>query len=257
MIRQFNYTKRRRIPPSSVRIDVRKQGFDAPVFDANINLDGLKLPDAANVFVEAYYKASYQRFDFGTVGKLSPPEKRVLDEVERGSAIFFRVKVVDQTEVEGKLLAELDDIAGAEGGDESTSRYCILPVNFKDLGEQVWRLDFSGNRPVLEVANFVGAEGFVRNDPLFFSLVYPEAVRQVLRHYLLDQEAEFEPTHETPEGMWALFVLSFFPDTPPTAAEDETGEGREEWIESVVEAFCNKLQVKTKLLLARAQEGQR
>jgi len=255
MIRQFNYTKRRRIPPSRVRIDVNKRGNEAPRFDAKLDLGGLKLPEAANVFVEAYYKASYQRFDFGTVGKLSPPEKRVLDEVERGSAIFFRVKVVDRADVEGRLLAELDDITGSEGGDEGVSRYCILPVNFTELGEQVWRVDFTGSRPVLEVANFAGAEEFVRTDPLFFSLVYPEAVRQVLRHYVVDQSIDFEPNPETPDGMWALFVQSFFPEPLPADGGDEDAEAREDWVEGVVDAFCRKLQVKTKLLQARAQGG--
>ena len=254
MIRQFNYTKRGRIPSSRVRIDVKKRGLDAPAFDANINLEGLKYPHPAKVFVEAYYKASYQRFDFGTVGKVSPPEKRILDEVERGTAIFFRVKVVDQVESQGRLVAELDDITGSEGGEEGESKYCILPVNFKDLGEQVWRLEFGGTRPVLEVSNFVGADVFVRNDPTFFSLVYPAAVRQVLRHYLIDGKLEFEPNTETPEGMWALFVKSFFVEPVPPP-EEENEEAREEWVEGAVAAFCSKLMVKTKLLQARAQEG--
>src|ERR1700737_3823020 len=165
MIRRFNYTKRRRLPRDRVGIEVLP-GPDAPTFNARINLADLELPPNAKVFVEAYYKSSYQRFDFGAVAVPLVPEDRSLGEIDRGNTVLFRVKVVDAEEALGTIVAELEDFGGGGGGG-GESGYCILPVNFRDLGEEVWRLALDGSRPVLEVNKIPNAEAFVRSDPLF------------------------------------------------------------------------------------------
>ncbi|ACG75143.1 hypothetical protein AnaeK_3936 [Anaeromyxobacter sp. K] len=249
MIRHFNYTKRRRIPQDRVEIEL-KPGKDAPSFDARINLSELELPSTAKVFVEAHYKSSYQRFDFGTVGGLVEPVRRALDEVDRGNTVLFRVKVVDTDDLLGRIVAEIDDITAEDGGG-GPGRYCILPVNFVDLGEEMWRLALGGDRPVLEVNKFPGAEAFVRSDAVFAALVYPEAVRQVLWNIVLDDDWEGVDGLSGWREMWISFARTLTADEPPGKVDDEE---REEWIRDVVRAFCERLKLKTRMLETRQQE---
>lgn len=253
MIRHFNYTERKRIPRDQVSVSL-KPGPEAPTFDATINLAGLDLPADAKVYVEAHYKSSLQRFEFGTVASVTAPPDRTLDEVDRGNAILFRVKVVDVQETIGRIVAEIDDVSSADGGGAELGRYCILPVNFIDLGEQLWRLSLDGSRPVLEVNRFPGAETFVKNDPIFTALVYPEAVRQVLRTILLGSDWEGIDGLSGWQETWVRFARALVPTDPPEADGDDDERARSEWVEDAVKAFCDKFKLKTRVIEARAQE---
>lgn len=252
MIRRFNYTKRRRIPHGKVSVKLQPGG-EAPSFDASFDLEGLGLPESAKVFVEAHYKSSYQRFDFGTVGSLTAPDKRVLDEVDRGNTILFRLKIVDADGTHGRIVAEADDICPEDtGGGTESARYCILPVNFVDLGQQLWRVRLDDTRPVLEVSAFPEAESFVRSDPYFIGLVFPEAMRQILS-LALDEWEGFEDAVEW-KANWVRFAKTFAAEDPPGEGADD--EARHEWIETVIGEFSKRLRLKDKLLEAR-REGAR
>ena len=66
MIRRLNYTGRRKIPRENIHITLfRNNGVDE--FDAVIRLADLELPDSARLFVEAYHKSDWMRFDYGTL----------------------------------------------------------------------------------------------------------------------------------------------------------------------------------------------
>ena len=45
MIRQFNYTNRKRIPKEKVHVALKEQGQKPPSFDATVDLSDLKLPE--------------------------------------------------------------------------------------------------------------------------------------------------------------------------------------------------------------------
>jgi hypothetical protein len=111
MLRRFNYTGRKKIKQEDVPIQLIGKG---PVleFEADFaSLTKYEIPADAKLFVEAYERAAYMRFDFGTVGSISTPTRaeRLLTEFEGSDAIRFRVKVVDAGH-EGQLLAEADGI---------------------------------------------------------------------------------------------------------------------------------------------------
>ena len=61
MIRRFNYTKRRRIPPERVGIELRP-GLEVPSFEARIDLAGMELPP----------KGKVRRFNVNVVGPNLP-----------------------------------------------------------------------------------------------------------------------------------------------------------------------------------------
>jgi hypothetical protein len=253
MIRRFNYTKRKRIDPERVFIRLIRHSKGPPTFDARIDLSGTRLPTDASVFVEAYFKSSYMRFPYGTVGRIEPEPERDLTEFDRDGTVFFRVKVVDRSERLGKLLAELDDINPVEAGSEGDSRYCILPVSFKDLGQEIWRLKLDGERPVLEVNRLDGMEEYVRSSPVFLSLVYPAVIREVLQYLLLVEEEEVAEDDTTWRGHWMRFCKQYNPETVPPI--DEDSYLRREWIDQVVRRFSEALKVREKFNAARISEG--
>jgi hypothetical protein len=251
VIRRFNYTDRKRIPSDRVDFQIRPSD-GAPSFDARLDLTGLELPTTSRVYVEAYYKSSLQRFDFGTVASVVTPGTTVLDQVDQGNLIYFRVKVVDTDGKHGRLVAEVDGLHAA--GRTGANRFCILPVNFVDLGEQLWRLSFAPPQPVLEVNSFSGAEGFVRSDPMFMALVYPEVVRQVLRNILIDSDLDDLDGLNEWQDRWVRFAKTFHPEEIPASGADDD-DARTRWVEEVVRCFCEKLKMRTRLVEAIAQEG--
>ena len=76
MIRKFNYTGRKKIKRSNVSIDLLRDGNQHRVFNLNLDLDDLELPSNAHVYIEAYHRSGYQRFDFGTVSERKVPSDR-------------------------------------------------------------------------------------------------------------------------------------------------------------------------------------
>ena len=251
MIRHFNYTKRQALPAGAVSIQLHP-GADAPTFDAQLDFSGLALPPDARVFIEAHYKSSYQRFDWGKVSSPQAPAIRLLDEVDRGSTVLFRVKVVDASGTLGRIVAERDDSGGEPDGVGAAARESILPVNFKDLGQEMWRLVLDDGGPILEVNNFPGAQAIARGDPMFIGLVIPEAVRQVLYRIVLEDAWDGASEATGWQAKWLRFASSVSGESPPGPGTDE--EAREEWVNRIVRSFCEKRLLKNRILDARGGE---
>ncbi|HUQ69268.1 MAG TPA: hypothetical protein VM165_07095, partial [Planctomycetaceae bacterium] len=95
MRRRFNYTGRRKILHSEVRIGLSRDHSGMLTFNASLDLARLELPDTALIFVEAYHRTQVMRFSFGTVRLPAAPADSRLTELADGEAIHFRVKVCD------------------------------------------------------------------------------------------------------------------------------------------------------------------
>jgi hypothetical protein len=256
MIKRVNFTGRRRIPRDLVDIEV----FDGQPrkFDARINLESIPFPPGAAVFLEATCAGStvIERFAFGEVGHIRPPEERVLKEVE-GENVFFTLKVVDQTKRVGRLLGIAEHIRPQRAGKETaTGRRGILPVEAADLGQELWRLEFGEQDVVLLVNKDVpGLADQVRTNPVFYAAVYPAVVRNVLGKAIAD-DVDIEEDNDRWAIMWLRFGKNLHPtrENPPKA--DDTQEDRDEWIEEVTRAFCEIHTLKEKYLsAARAENG--
>ncbi len=130
--------------------------------------------------LEAYNATSYMRFAFGTVGARVLPPDLALREITPSPLPKFRLKVVDARQ--GLLLGVADKLLPLQP-DES-----LLPVEFRDLGERIWRLDVS-DWPVLELNQRVADLGEVaRSGDSFLALVYPEVVRRILHEAVVGEE---------------------------------------------------------------------
>ena len=240
MIRRFNYTSRRKIPRSRVRIRVADDG-QRRRFDAEIELDGLGLPQDASLFVEAYHRAAYRRFDFGTVGDPHPPSERWLDGIPVRKPLF-RVKVVLLAK-DGiaRILAAADTVVPEDSDRQEDARQSLLPVEYEDLGDRVWVLDLDSDWPRLRLnERFQGIREAARSGPDFLALVYPEVFRAILERAL--GEGRFDP--DCDDDDWGTLWLRFAcrelgRPRPPEASDGEAAER----IEEAVNAFCVRAQV--------------
>jgi hypothetical protein len=248
VLRKLNFTERARLPLAAIRIDLRRDPDGVLVFDPHFALGDVPLPARARLFVEATYRTSYMRFDCGTAGQPQPPADRRLTEIDSGNVVRFRVKVVDRDE-EHRVLAMSDlTVALREAG--TAGRTPLLPVDFKDLGDEVWRLQFEPDTPVLELNNRIeGIELAAKSDGRFFACVYPAAVREVLTRILLVDR--FDGSDESDEwwSLWLRWGARFAGDPSPADEED-----RKQWIDEVVSAFCTQFDVARRLSDAQAGE---
>lgn len=253
MIRRFNYTKRQRIPPGRVQVRLRNAGTPEMSFDAELRLADLELPPAARVLVEAYYKSSYMRFSFGTIESISPPGDRRLTDIERGTLVMFRVKVVSTNGSTGRILAEIDRLA-VTPDDVPAGKVCLLPVDYKDLGQEIWRLEFGNDRPVLELNNTIdGVADMVKRDGRFAGLVFPAVVREILTRVLIHDEHDDIDDWTDWRSQWLRFVMGFHPENPDG---DQSEDGRDAWIQDAVHAWSAHLRARDRLVETRAEVAQ-
>lgn len=251
MLRKLNFTERVRIPRAAVRIILRRESDGVLAFDPSLDFSGLAAPRDARVYIDAHYRTSYMRFDCGTVGGLTIPENRRLSEIDSGSVVRFRVKIVDDTTSDRRILAAADDITLSSDSGDGGARVSLLPVNFSDLGDVPWRVEIEAAGAVLELNNRIdGIERLARNDAAFFALVYPAAVREILVRILLVEG--WDDTEEWDEW-WSLWLRwgRELVDAPLPADQDE----RREWIDDVVSAFCGRHRIVEKMHPPQSEDG--
>jgi hypothetical protein len=236
MRRKLNFTGRKRLAKSVLAVTiVRREGVLE--FRARLDLTGERIDTHARVFVEAYYRYSYARFDYGTVEHVREPADRRLTEFESTERVQFRLKIV-APDGNGRILALLDGVSATVAEEEKEEHHQpILPVNFRgDMAEVVWRLAFDESGPSLEVnANIDGIREFVRTDRVFFALVFPTVVGEVI-DYIARDPIDFGDD----SGWWADW-LRFINETMRIPAPIEHDEMLlDEWRQDVVTAFAGR-----------------
>ena len=253
MLRKLNFTERIRIKPNAVHLALRREG-GVLAFDAMISLDALAVPPDAKVYLDAYYRASSMRFDYGSVGHLRPPEDRRLTAIDSGNVVRFVLKIVGSRTDHGRILAASRVVTVSER-DGPGRRVSLLPVNFRDLGEEVWALDFDGaSGPVLELNSRIdGIQRMATADPKFFALVYPAAIRQILGEILFVER--IDPSEDGDE--WSTLWIRWgarLAGPPPADADDDFM--KREWVDEVARAFCAERSVVERLIGALRREDE-
>jgi len=245
MIRKYNYTGRLKISKDRIKIRQFLQG-QSKSFSASIEVSDLGFPESAKIYIEPYFKSSSMRFDYGTVSRPTVPVNGSLIDIPITDRILYRVKIVDETKKNGLILGFCDEIIPIISDSEG-SKTSLLPVDFNDLGSQIWRLEFRGEGPVLAV-NYEAKIERIREivkDSKFLSLVYPEVVRQVAKELLSNEEYNFEE-----RTGWVSNWIKFFKENLQIVIELRPKDQRdqEEMIENIVEAFCRKHDTITHLI---------
>jgi hypothetical protein len=196
MKRTLNWTDRVSIPLEAITLRIvaptapgQPQSFTAEVE----GLTRLKLKPEAQIYIEPYVGYSSMRFDLGTVSNPKVPPDTALNELDMGTGVLFRVKVVDESVEIGKILAAANAIRPSNEIEED-DRKALLPVAFKDLGEAIWVVDVQpGARPQLILNNLIpGLGDLLRNNPLLQGSIVPHAVRKVLQAVFVESEGDEE-----------------------------------------------------------------
>ncbi|MFQ5642326.1 MAG: hypothetical protein ACE5FQ_01365 [Thiogranum sp.] len=99
MQKTINYTGRRKILHSELQIKLVEHGDAVPEFDVDFSLKRENLPDDAAIYIEAYKNNTSQRFDFGTVGQITKPENRILDQIDLTAPTLFRIRLVSMADL--------------------------------------------------------------------------------------------------------------------------------------------------------------
>lgn len=236
MLRKLNFTDRAKVSRADVHVTLRRDSEGVLLFDPMLSLAEVPAPPDARVFIEAYHRTSYMRFDCGTVGAIAIPADRRLTDID-SSSVRFRIKIVDDRA--HRILAVADDIRVTEHAPEPGQEAPLLPVQFENLDQQVWRITFEPDMPILQLNNRIaGIEKIAKEDALFFALVYPAAVREILTQILL---VEGHDVFEQTDDWWSLWIrwAARYTNTPMPSDPDDALQ----WIEEVVGAFCSQHRV--------------
>jgi len=242
MKRRLNYTGRIKLPVKCVSITLNVEDDEVKSFNADIDLVGYKLPSKAKVYVEVYHKTEFRRFDFGTVKKIRSNVDTDLSSIAYGYNLKFRLTVVDETGEHGLILAHADRVRPKSDVDKKE----ILPVEFRDIGQQVWKISYEDleDAPVLILNNNIpDIKNLARKDPQFFVTVYPSVIKEVLMHMIFVRgvDSPSDPSTEWHKD-WIIFAKSQLVgvEVPQVLDPDNDGfNGMEvaEWIQGVVEEF--------------------
>jgi hypothetical protein len=234
--RTFNYTERSKIEKSHVTFSIADGGDETPEFNVVFNFDPSKIsaPERARVFVEAHYKETRQRFDFGTVAAITPPKNRRLDRIDLSGPTLFDVLIVDESGKNGRLIARGDAFHVAAEDDES-AKNSLLSIRRFQLGQVPWKVEFTpGNPPELLVNRAIpGIVERAKTDRLFQALVFPAALREILIHYLWNDEDE-EDEHF---GRWIRFAEMMTEDQKPDSLDPSEIIA---WVDRVVAGFAER-----------------
>jgi hypothetical protein len=237
MIRKLNYTDRVKIKREDVVIKLTKNN-DENWFDADLSrLANYNLPPESLLFLEAYRLTNWMRFDFGRIGKITPPKNPHLKLFHTPIGIKFRVKVTAPSAIH-KLLAEADAIPLITPEQEYYPNAPLLEVQPEELGDEVYRLDFSNGNPVLLINSELGNYKHIGRHPAFLSLALPAILGEILTRILVGQQWSDDSDFEDWRCRWIKFVKSLpgVDEIPEVVNVEECLD----WIQDTVSIFAKK-----------------
>lgn len=240
MKRRLNYTGRKKINRDKIGIALYRNEGMINSFSAKLDLAGMSLPEDAKVYVVTYHSTDQKRFDFGTVGEVIIPRNTNLEDLAHAENLKFRVLVVDETGEQGLILAHADRISPLP----EEKNKSILPVYFKDIGQQIWKIEYKedGGGPSLVLNSRIpNIQSLAKTDQLFFFFVYPAVIKEVLTHIIFVNGGDSveDPTIEW-QGDWLRFAVKIVSgEAPPSNISPDNGDESMQWIDRVVEEFCS------------------
>lgn len=243
MIRKFNYTGRKRIGVSHLQIDLTKER-GKNYYDASItSLEELGIDAEAKLVLEAFDRGSYQRFDWGTVGRpVSPnPEDCQLTDIQEVEMVNFRLMALDETNKLGKILATTKSIRVWAEEVEDVRKASLLPVTLGKIGDAIWEINFEIDDdadPELilnDKFDKVDIKEMLRTDAFFTTLIYPSVLSMILTQVIV-----INNTRTIDGDGWESRWLKFIIRLPGVEAIPEGRNERKdrEWIKNAVNMFC-------------------
>jgi hypothetical protein len=242
MQRTINHTGRRKIERKEVSVQILERQGQPPEFEVEFAFDKERLPEDGAVYVEAYSRNTLQRFEFGTVNNIQKPARCVLDKIDLSGKTLFRVRVIDETENLGRLVADVQGL-NARSDDEASQKSSLIILAARPLGQQTWKVNIPDNgKPELIINNMIpDALNKLRSNSVFQALILPAALKQVLMFYLWGDEIE----GETVQAEWIAFAEHLAGEKPHSQDPEELAG----WIDDVVERFSERFELREMLNL--------
>ena len=228
---RLNFTGRKRIHRRAIFLHLEVMGGVSTI-TANLDLNIYEFPADASVLLEARRQTTYMRFEMGTIGRLRSLDAEPLTLFGGDGSVTFTVKVAESSpDGHGKVLGLAKNLRPASPDDDQRPKG-ILPFRASDdLGQLIWRLDLSGDEPVVLINRSVGDwNGFARSRE-FCTLVFPELLRSIAL-WVVDMDPEDESA-----SPWVKFLRVL--GLNPVDAPDEE-EARGEWADEVAFAFAGR-----------------
>jgi len=239
MLTTINFTNRKNISKQQVTFVTYEASDGVLEFDVTLeNLLKGQFPAMAKIYIEAHANMTRQIFDCGTVSNYKLPSSRRLDKLDRSSSPSFSLKIVEESDGMGRILASGDHF---NANDDPSKEVELLPVVSRPLKEP-WKVDFSVSPHELVISNAIpnGIELFKR-DTVFLALVLPAAFKEILTYYLSVGNEDYDENSEN----WILLAEGFCGEKPV----DDDFELNREWIEEVIQQFCIQHKLTERLVL--------
>lgn len=237
--RRINSTGRRKISQDKIDLRILPAVVGEPMrAKVGIDLESLDLPSSASISVEAYHRSTAMRFDCGTVGAKKIPDLLSLDELNQAGGVLFRIKIVDRENQQGKILASADRVRPLIEGDD-IGRKSIFPVEYRDLGQEIWRVDIDDDAGPLLLLNskLPALMHRIHENPIVAGALMPAAFRVVLLH-LAFHPSEDDEAGEGWKADWKRFCREGLGgEEEPEDPEDD--DARELWIDDIVRRYCD------------------
>jgi len=238
--RTFNYTHRRRIRRESVLIRAIPQNHSGELVLERLDVGEFDFPRDAAVILECgSTRTGVIRYEFGPLGSLVLPAK-VEYPLNYFDGLNILLKVVDLHPDRRGLI--LGMCAGLQP-ESSSSSGSLLPVDYADLGELLWRLRFGPSEgPILEVNLRFKDVYHLEQDADFRATVLPEVVGQIAQwvYRYKDREPESELGEKVAE--WKVLLQNWGFDVDNLDAEPDDIQ---ESINELTERFASDLRYAT------------
>lgn len=244
MKRTINSTGRKALKRENVSLRLIEGRGGSPSFTASFSgLIELGLDPEARIYVEPYSGSSLMRFSFGTVGLPLAPAETTLTDLDLGQAILFDIKIVDESEVIGRILASARQVRPESESDDSSDRRSLLPVETADLGELLWQLDApEGTWPLLRISSRIpGGLGRLRDDPMMQGCILPGAIADLVTR-VLDPDSGDTDDHEWVVAwkIWIADITGYEAEEVPDATQ------REQMVNSICVQFASQMKFATR-----------
>lgn len=242
MIRRFEWVDKKDLPRKNIDLTFnRNQQDKVTSIDIDLDLEELDVPSEGKIHVEAYYRAEYERFSLGKVSEFNGPKELELDNVGYSESTKVRVMITRENHSLARLATGITPSS-------SPGRDSIMPVAPRDLGQELWKVDFDEDPPLLKINEKIdGIQGIATSDPMFIMSVYPSVMRQILNRIIFVEDIDDPEDYSSPwQQEWLIFARNCHQDNRiPESLDSEGDEGDRyellQWIDDAVEGFTENL----------------
>ena len=260
MKRRVNSTNRVKIKRECFLLEA-VEGEPRKIKILKLDLLGLGFPEDAQVIFELSIPgtARTQRFKIGKVGEVSKKVDDTLKEEielqhEQSKSFILSIKVIAPRDKTRRILGLAEGVKIQFGKTGKNGSQSLLAFSEKDLGNVLWQLSFDKNVVTLVANSAIPDAEVFFSLPSTRALIFPAILRSVLLRALYENHdgEDDDASDDAWHTQWLNFakglcaVEDHQDEEVPEVFNGDTFDFDEanQWVETVVEAFCSKYDMK-------------